>query len=58
MQIGRDLAAAIVLPLQERRRQRVVGDPPAVGRIGRARRVRDRQRRLDAAATGTVKSCV
>ena len=43
------LPAAIVLPLQERRRQRVVGNPAAVGRIGGARRVRDRQRRLDAA---------
>ncbi len=49
---ARRAAAAVVLPLQERRAERVVGDAPAVRRVGRARRVGNRQRLLDPAVHG------
>jgi hypothetical protein len=43
------LTAAVVLPLREGRRERIVGDAIAVRRVARARGMRHRQRLLDAA---------
>ena len=47
---ARDLAAAIVLPFDERVAERLIDDLLAVSRVDRLRRVRDRQLRRGAAA--------